>query len=108
CLFSRHVEHVAATHIFARGLPDGRQVLVYSMNVAVSEELAMILPLPVPADGPDDAVDFVDLEGYADFFAHLKRAFPDLEPPMLQAKSRGPAPELPRLAVQRVGAFAAS
>lgn len=63
CCFSRSVSSVAATKIFARGLPDGRQALAYAMNVALGEELAMILPLPVPAQPAEDAVSFINLEG---------------------------------------------
>jgi len=37
------VRFVGGTKIFSRGLDDGRQVLVYAMNVELAEELAMIL-----------------------------------------------------------------
>ena len=48
CCFSRPVPYVSGTKIFARATEDDRQALVYSMSVAAAEELAMILPLPVP------------------------------------------------------------
>jgi hypothetical protein len=109
-MFSRRVEHVSATKIFAAGLPDGRQSLIYSMSVAIAEPLAMLLPLPVPPGGPDDAVDFVNLEGYAEVFDDLKRAFPDLDV-HAQTLLLGP----PRMSSNRsvlkvhaVGAFEAS
>lgn len=108
-MFSRPVEHVSATKIFARELADGRQALVYSMQLATREPLAMILPVPVPADGPDDAVELVNLERYPDFFHDLKRAYPETLLFAAQPKSRsllrGSAKTL---AVQQVGAFEAS
>jgi hypothetical protein len=109
CCFSRPVEHVSATRIFARPAPGGRQVLAYSMNVAVAEELAMVLPIPVPPDAGDEAVRFIDLSGYASFFRDLAKAFPVAKP----AKSFGrlaPAGRAgrPTLAVHRVGEFEAS
>ena len=90
-------------------MADGRQILVYSMNLAMDQDLAMILPLPVPPDGPDDAVEFIDLSGYSRFFKDLSRAFP---PMILRAKggmlaraqSQGPG----KLKIHRVGAFEAS
>ena len=55
CCFSKPVELVADTYIFARS-DNGRQFLVYSMSYAAPSELAMVLPLPVPPDTPEDAV----------------------------------------------------
>jgi hypothetical protein len=78
CCFSQPVPHVSATSIFARVLPDGRQALAYEMSVEVPEDLAMVLPLPVPLDAGDDAVTFVDLSGYPEFFTRLSSAFPVL------------------------------
>jgi hypothetical protein len=44
-MFSREVDLVAGTSIFARG--DGNsQFLVYDMTYSAAEDLAMILPLP--------------------------------------------------------------
>jgi hypothetical protein len=108
-MFSRHVEHVSATKIFAGDLGDHRQALIYSMKVTVGEPLAMVLPLPVPANGPDDAVEFVSLEGYADVFADLRKAFPVMGMAALGSpKSRGPVQKAPVLKVHAVGAFEAS
>jgi hypothetical protein len=110
CCFSRAVEHVGQTKIFARAKMDGRQVLVYSMNLRIREPLAMILPLPVPADSAEDAVRFIDLSGYANFFDDLKAAFP----PMFAGPApvgRGvalAAPVVQTLAVHEVGDFEAS
>ncbi len=109
CCFSRPVKHVSQTHIYARSLPGGHQVLVYSMNVGISEELAMILPLPVKKGSPEDAVQFIDLSGYPDFFKDLSAQFPVF---MTQAKRGGlmrnaPLPK-PKLKVHAVGDFEAS
>jgi len=75
CCFTLPVEHVGDTCIFARA--DGaRQSLVYSMTYAAEQELAMVLPLPVPPGSPEDALAFVDLESCADFFAQMREGFP--------------------------------
>jgi hypothetical protein len=109
CCFSRPIEHVSGTRIFARALDDRTQALVYQMTLAATEALAMVLPLPVPAGTGDDAVKFVDLEGYDAFFDDVARCFP---PP----QSFGPGgPPLTRgmmqsktLKVHQVGKFEAS
>lgn len=109
CCFSRAVPFVGQTKIFARALPDGRQSLVYAMKVDVLEELAMVLPLPVPPGSPEDAVEFVDLSGYPAFFAELEKAFPEMMAfGAPQAASRGHAATPVRLKVVEVGAFEAS
>ena len=109
CCFSRPVRHVSQTHIFARPLPGGRQALVYSMNVEIDEDAAMILPLPT-ASPREEAVEFVDLSGYAGFFTDLRACFPEVF--LAQAKSRSMlaalAPARPKLKVHNVGAFEAS
>jgi hypothetical protein len=46
------------------------------MRVDAPEELAMILPIPVPTGSPDDAVKFINLEKYPTFFWDLDLAFP--------------------------------
>ena len=48
CCFSRPVDLVSGTHIFARAGQNGRQFVVYSMILGTKEDLAMILPIPVP------------------------------------------------------------
>lgn len=100
--------HVAGTRIFARALAEGRQGLVYQMQLSVAGEVAMLLPLPVQEGLGDDALEFVSLEGHAAFFDQLSGLFLAAQP--LRAKSRGPlafAPR-PRLVVHTVGAFEAS
>lgn len=111
CCFSRPVKFVGKTRIFARATEDGLERLVYSMDVEIDHELAMVLPLPVPADGPEDAVRFVDLSSYPDFFEHLDRAFPPDYQALPQAKGglfRGGAGPAPTLEVHDVGHFEAS
>lgn len=76
CIFVGDIERVSGTRIFASAAPGGWQRLVYSMNLAAVRDVAMILPLPVPPDSGDDAVRFVDLSGYEDFFDDLAKLFP--------------------------------
>ncbi len=76
CCFSQPVISVSATNIFARGGKDGRQFLAYSMTVNAEKELAMVLPLPVKVGVDEEAVSFIDLSGYPDFFDDLRRGFP--------------------------------
>jgi hypothetical protein len=99
---------VFGTRIFAR-MDRGRQALVYSMTISVRGDVAMILPLPVPPDGGEDAVEFVDLEGYADFFEDMAGLFL-VEPPAAKGgvMRGGPSLSLPRLVVHAVGSFEAS
>lgn len=110
CCFSGHVERVADTSIFARSVDKGRQILVYAMTIETRSDVAMILPLPVPAGSPEDAVRFINLKEYPDFFVDLKAGFPE-------PVSRGVAPsaatpalkaEAPKLEVVQVGEFEAS
>ena len=67
CCFSRPVQHVSATNIFARPDKDDRQFLVYSMTLKAKEDLAMVLPLPVKAGSGEKAVTFVNLKDYSAF-----------------------------------------
>jgi hypothetical protein len=76
CCFSLPVRMVSSTHIFARPLEGDRQLLVYGMTIEISEDVAMILPIPVPAGSAEDAVKFVDLSGAPAFFEELDRLFP--------------------------------
>jgi hypothetical protein len=79
CCFSQPVELVANTRIFARASSQGRQFLVYSMRYAAASELAMVLPLPVPPDPAEDALRFINLQGYAEFFEDLEYGYPQPE-----------------------------
>jgi hypothetical protein len=77
CCFSRKVESVTNTNIFARRAAPGRQYVVYSMTLSTGEELAMILPLPVLAGSGEHAVRFINLKKYPDFFDDLRKGFPE-------------------------------
>lgn len=75
CCFTEEVQRVSDTSIYARAA-GARQTLVYEMRYAAKTELAMVLPLPVPAGSPEDALAFVNLEDCPEFFEHLRDAFP--------------------------------
>jgi hypothetical protein len=110
CCFSRPVEQVSQTKIFARSAGKGRQYIVYSMTIDAKEDLAMILPIPVPERSPDDAVKFINLERYPEFFADLKKGFPEPPPAGLaHSLSRTvPMAAAKKLDVVTVGSFEAS
>src|SRR5262249_41361996 len=76
CCFSRPVQRVSNTQIFVRSAKEGRQFVVYSMLVGAKEDLAMILPLPVPKKTDEEAVKFINLEKYPQFFGDLMIGFP--------------------------------
>lgn len=107
CCFSKSAE-VSNTNIFARAGKDGRQFLVYAMTVKAAEELAMILPLPTPKASKEDAVKFLALDKYEEFFADLRKGWPEPKP------SRGPLDNSfggakdDKLKVVEVGSFIAS
>jgi hypothetical protein len=111
CCFTGAVESVNNTNLFARSVEKGRQLLVYSMNFRAKADLAMILPLPVPPGSPEDAVRFIDLKGYPEFFTDLKRGFPE---PILRGPPAGSGGEPTSVAksapleVVQVGEFEAS
>jgi hypothetical protein len=106
CCFSGKVKAVADTNIFARGSKDGRQFLVYSMKVDAPEELAMILPLPTPKKSKEDAVRFLNLEKYPEFFEEMRAGFPA---PRAGGRGKGPPTDhAPDLKVVEVGSFIAS
>lgn len=108
CCFTRPVDSVSATKIYAREADGNRQFLVYSMSYRAGDDLAMVLPLPVPVGCPEDAVHFIDLHDYSDFFSDLQAGFPE---PVARSRSRGPLPAavpMNRLAVVQVGSFEAS
>jgi hypothetical protein len=108
CCFSQKVEYVAGTKIFARPSKAG-QYLVYSMTVKAGSDLAMILPIPTPKASKEDAVTFINLEKYPDFFDDLRKGFPEPPPPR-GVKSDAPPPLAAPAALKviEVGSFVAS
>ena len=108
CIFSRPVQFVSGTNIFARPDADGRQVLVYSMTLKAKEDLAMVLPLPVKPASGEKAVRFFDLKGYPEFFIDLARGFPSLQRDSADTRSRPAGPAKGKLEVVSVGDFEAS
>jgi len=108
CCFSRPVQSVSATNIFARSDAEGRQLLVYSMTLKAKENVAMVLPLPVKPGGGEKAVSFIDLKDYHDFFTDLRKGFPEpLAPRADNTRALG-APPPAKLDVITVGSFEAS
>lgn len=108
CCFSGKVDRVADTNIFARAAKAGRQFLVYSMRFQAAKDVAMILPIPTPKASAEDAVKFLNLEKYPEFFTELASGFP-----APRAKGRGPALAGGlggggKLEVVEVGSFVAS
>ncbi len=75
CIFSGDISTVSSTHIFARA-EGASQFLVYQMTYAASDELAMVLPLPVVLPSTDHAIRFISLEAYPQFFADMHVGFP--------------------------------
>jgi hypothetical protein len=107
CCFSRAVEKVADTNIFARSSKDGRQFLVYSMMLSAKEDLAMILPIPVPKAPKEDAVKFINLEKYQDFFKELFAGFP-VKKALGNGRGSKDKSDEPKLKVVEVGSYEAS
>jgi hypothetical protein len=107
CCFSGSVERVANTRIFVRASAENRQYLVYQMEFSAAQDLAMILPLPVPTGTPERAVRFINLEAYPQFFADMRSDFPNLERTR-STNSFGPVAASAPLEVVNVGSFDAS
>jgi hypothetical protein len=108
CCFSRPVDVVANTNIFARSSKDDQQFLVYSMAVSARQDLAMILPIPVPKGSKDDAVRFINLEKYPEFFKDMHAGFPPRNHGKGRTLGLPPATAGGKLPVVAVGKFEAS
>ena len=110
CCFTGVVDSVSRTRIFARSAPKGRQFLAYEMRFSAKEDLAMVLPIPVPEGAADDAVRFISLKDYPGFFAALDSGFPKPAPkPDAEAAPQVPVTRAaPPLPVVEVGDFEAS
>ena len=72
---------VSDTSIFVRSSKEGRQFVAYTMILGSKEDLAMILPIPVPKNSKEDAVKFINLEKYPNFFDDMRAGFPSLARP---------------------------
>lgn len=109
CCFTKPVISVTATKIFARAGKADHQYLVYSMNLKASEALAMVLPLPVKAGSDENAVKFISLKDYPEFFTDMESGFPA---PVSAGRSEGVlkwhANSAAALPVVEVGNFEAS
>ena len=103
CCFSRNVS-VNNTRIFARASSMG-QFLVYSMDYTSKEDMAMILPLPVPPHPGENAVRFIDLSAYPEFFTNMENGFPQSQ---FLGLSRAVPAGAPALKVHDVGSYEAS
>lgn len=103
CIFSSEVNSVSSTKIYARYASRDRQFLAYSMDYDAPDELAMILPLPTPPSQSEDALKFVDLSGYPEFFDEIDRSFP-----LPRVVYRAPGERRTPLPVYEVGSFEAS
>lgn len=107
CCFSRPVESVSATNIFARSGDNGRQFLAYSMTLRAAENLAMVLPLPVKPGSGENAVEFISLKDYPEFFKDLAKGFP-VPPPLAPVSRSFGAVAGSTLDIVSVGNFEAS
>lgn len=70
------IVQAANTRIFARAADNGKQFLVYQMEYTTDKDAALILPLPTPPDSAADAVRFIDLSAYPEFFEDIDKGFP--------------------------------
>ena len=108
CCFSRPIETVYDTKIFARGLAGAPQQLVYSMGLRTPYDVAMILPIPVKRGSGENAVRFISLKKYPDFFGDLEKGFPRPRGQQRLAESDRSATDSKQLDVVKVGNFEAS
>ncbi len=112
CCFSRPVQDVSATKIFARWTSVNagvlRQCVVYQMNYAAAEDLAMVLPIPVATGSGEKAVQFVNLENHADIFDRLHECFREPAYGLSTRALPKAAGDAQKLEVVQVGSFEAS
>jgi hypothetical protein len=108
CCFTRPVEHVSDTCIFARPSGPNDQIVVYSMHLSANEDLAMVLPIPSDRRKGEKAVSFIDLSKYPSFFAALRNGFPQEYPAGLNDTGAALRGRSAPLKVITVGSFDAS
>lgn len=102
CIFTGPAA-VHGTRIFGR-VEGTEQYVVYQMAFGATEDIAMVLPVPIAAGHGESGLRFIDLSTFPKFFETLEMMFEtllDLEL-LEQPASRQ------TLAVQRVGEFEAS
>jgi hypothetical protein len=78
------------------------------MQFSSKDDVAMILPIPTPKDSAEDAVKFINLEKYPNFFDDLMAGFPAPKSDRGAKKDDGKNPPPKALAVVEVGKFVAS
>eukprot|EP00003_Mantamonas_plastica_P025901 TRINITY_DN5160_c0_g2_i2.p1 TRINITY_DN5160_c0_g2~~TRINITY_DN5160_c0_g2_i2.p1 ORF type:complete len:309 (-),score=97.39 TRINITY_DN5160_c0_g2_i2:198-1124(-) len=75
CMFNEPVVDVSGTQILvAPTTTEGQQLTVYANEVTTSDPNAMILPVPVTANQPDEdnhGIEFIDLSEYVEVFDNL-------------------------------------
>lgn len=110
CCFSDEVKYVRNTRIFARAEDSIRQYVVYQMAFSAEKELAMILSLPVRHGSGENAIKFIDLKEYGDFFTLLAKDFPKQTHISFgcAASSNVTSPVAAAIPVQEVGNYEAS
>jgi hypothetical protein len=113
CIFSGPVKSVSNTRIFARQIPPtsgmaAMQSLVYKMRFDADSPVAMILPLPVDTNYGQNALTFVDLSRYPNFFDLLDEKFPKPNPKMGLERRLGRSIGSDTLPVHQVGRYEAS
>ena len=108
CCFSRPVEDVSDTKIFARLGNGVEQFIAYSMSLVAKESLAMVLPIPVVKGSGEKSVRFINLEQYPRLFEDLWAGFPAPRSEGSKAVFSVQAPRQRKLEVHSVGSFDAS
>ena len=110
CCFSQPVKSVTNTKIFCRVGARGNQVVVYSMRLDADQDLAMILPVPVMPNSPENAVKFLDFSKYETFFDDVEKGFvvPRSSGAGRSAPFGGTKSAATTLAIKKVGSFDAS
>jgi hypothetical protein len=76
CCFTRPVDYVNNTRIYARFGEGVNQFIAYAMSLGADDELAMVLPVPVVTGSGEKAMKFIDLSQYPRFFEDMNRGFP--------------------------------
>jgi hypothetical protein len=79
-IFSTPVRIASTFNFFARASranPD-HQFLACSFRYEAATPFTLIMPAPTPPDAPANAVRFINLSGYDEFFSDLRRGFPEL------------------------------